>query len=92
MSAIARSADGLSVRWEMICSNISCGKTGGSVGVLGLVVGLGVAFIEHGVSRGGVQKSHATRGFTHRTRWFDGYEGLPEKFARRNHNEIIQSM
>lgn len=43
MSAIARSADGLSVRWEMICSNISCGKTGGSVGVLGLVVGLGVA-------------------------------------------------
>lgn len=41
---------------------------------------------------GGVQKSDATRGFTHRTRWFDGYEGLPEKFARRNHSEISQSM
>lgn len=43
MSAIARSADGLSVRWEMICSKISCGKIGRSVGVLGLVVRVEVA-------------------------------------------------
>lgn len=93
MSAIARSADGLSVRWEMICSKISCGKIGRSVGVLGLVVRVEVAFTEHAVSRVEATKNGVTLGFTHRTRWFDGYEeGLLEEFARGDHSKMRQAM
>lgn len=63
MSAMARSVDGLSIRWEIICSNISCGKMGGEVGIPMHVVGIGAAFGEHGVisSYNGCDKGNVTR-------------------------------